>query len=245
MAEVFALDEERVVKLDRPEWSGVSEFEEHVLRVMHDAGLPVPCPRGPLTINGRCGFAMDRIRGVSLTAVIDVAAASELDGLAEQFAKLHCDLNSVVVPGLPDLVARLGTEIERSGLPPQTSSELVALLHALDDHERHVSHFDLHPDNVLVTSNGWVVIDWLGAASGPTSADFARTLILRADATGPSMATFVRAVRRHGQQLRGIDGEACTAWARVVAAARLSEDLDRTHTDRLRDIAMGSAPLLD
>jgi Ser/Thr protein kinase RdoA (MazF antagonist) len=179
MAEVFALDGQRVVKLDRPEWSGVSEFEERVLRVVYDAGLPVPCPHGTVTIDGR------------------------------------------------------------SGLPPVVTSKLVCLLDAFDNDERQVCHFDLHPGNVLVTPEGWTVIDWLGAASGPSAADFARTLILRGDTTRPSMARFVRAVRRHGCRLRGIDNRACRAWARVVAAARLAEGLGADHAAWLRDVAMG------
>jgi Phosphotransferase enzyme family len=174
-------------------------------------------------------------------AVIASAAASDVDVLAERFATLHFELNSVAVAGLPDLVARLGPEVERSGLPPTTTNELLALLDMLDDDERHVCHFDLHPGNVLVTAGRWTVIDWLGAASGPSGADFARTQLLRADTTRPPMARFVRAARRDGQRLRGLDDETCNAWVRVVAAARLAEGFDGNHADWLRSVATGTS----
>ena len=39
-------------------------------------------------------------------------------------------------------------------------------------------HWDLHPDNVLLSPNGPVIIDWSGARNGPAGADVARTWIL-------------------------------------------------------------------
>lgn len=240
MAEVFGLDDDRVVKLDRPEWSGVSEFEEHVLRVVRDAGLPAPRPRGTVTIEGRCGLVMDRIQGLSLDTVVALATLSDVDLLAERFARLHCEVNSVAVEGLPDLIERLGPEVERSGLPLTTTNELLALLDALDDRQRRVCHFDLHPGNVLVTAAGWTVIDWLGAASGPSDADFARTQVLHGDTTQLAMTRFLRAARRYGQRQRGLDDQTCNAWIRVAAAARLAEGFDGGHAAWLRDIAVGA-----
>ena len=241
MAEVFGLDDDRVVKLDRPEWNGVSEFEEHVLQVVCDAGLPAPRPRGTVMIEERCGVVMDRVQGRSLDTVVASAAPSDADVLAARFATLQCEVNSVIVEGLPDLIERLGPEVERSGLPPKTTTELLALLDALDEHERHLCHFDFHPGNVLVTTDGWTVIDWLGAASGPPVADFARTQVLHGDTTQPVMARFLRVARRHGRRLRGLDDETCSAWVRVVAAARLAEGFDGHHADWLRDIATGAS----
>jgi aminoglycoside phosphotransferase (APT) family kinase protein len=240
MAEVFGLDDDRVVKLDRPEWNGVSEFEEHVLQVVCDAGLPAPRPRGTVTIEGRCGVVMDRVPGQSLDTVVASAAPSDVDVLAERFATLHYEVNSAAVDGLPDLIERLGPEVERSGLPRTTIDELLVLLDGLDDRERRVCHFDLHPGNILVTDARWTVIDWLGAASGPSDADFARSQVLHGDTNQPSMARFLREARRCGQRLRGLDDETCNAWIRIVAAARVAEGFDGSHAAWLRDVAAGT-----
>ena len=85
-------------------------------------------------------------------------------------------------------------------------------------------HFDFHPANVIVTDTGWKVIDWIAAATGPTTADFARTILLRADATDKATRSFMTHVRRYGSQRRGIAADELGMWLRVVAAARLSED---------------------
>ena len=68
-------------------------------------------------------------------------------------------------------------------------AELLGLLAGLDDGGRGVCHYDFHPANVLVGPNGWVVIDWLTAAAGPSSADLARTLVLWGRQTGEPVVT--------------------------------------------------------
>ena len=46
-AEVFAYGEGLVLKLDRPDWNGLSAFEATVLEALADAGLPWRAPVGP------------------------------------------------------------------------------------------------------------------------------------------------------------------------------------------------------
>ncbi len=86
-AEVFGLDSDRVLKLDRVEWNGVSHFEAGVLRAAHAAGLPVPEVFEAVTVAGRHGIVLERIRGTSLTEFL--ASDAEIDKCAEQFIDLH------------------------------------------------------------------------------------------------------------------------------------------------------------
>ena len=53
-------------------------------------------------------------------------------------------------------------------------------------------HRDLHPQNVILTSGGPVIIDWEGAARGPAIADVAMTwVIVRfSDVPGPRLQAF-------------------------------------------------------
>lgn len=103
-----------------------------------------------------------------------------------------------------------------------------------------VCHFDLHPDNVIVTPDGWRVIDWLNVGMGPTAADFARTLLLRSDPPDPRMATFMHHVRIIGSERRGLGDADLAMWIRVVAAARTSEGFVGEYVERMRSIAMGA-----
>lgn len=68
-------------------------------------------------------------------------------------------------------------------------------------------HLDLHPENVLLTATGPVVIDWTNAARGPAEADVADAWLvmsvgsvpgsrLQAAVVGAAQGTFARLFRR-------------------------------------------------
>jgi len=61
-------------------------------------------------------------------------------------------------------------------------------------------HLDLHPENVLLSSQGPVLIDWEGAARGPAEADLALCWVVVAMSEVPGSA-WQRAVGRAGQRL--------------------------------------------
>lgn len=61
-------------------------------------------------------------------------------------------------------------------------------------------HMDLHPENVLMSARGPVVIDWEGAARGPAEADLALCWVVVATSEVPGSA-WQRAVGQAGQKL--------------------------------------------
>jgi hypothetical protein len=243
MGEVYAYGEGKVVKLDRPEWNGVSEFEADVIGKLATAGLPVARAHGVVTIDDRCGVVLDRVEGEQLRSHILEGGLPAITGLSERFADLQMTINTTTIEGFPDLVPRLEAELAASALAPGLVSNLTGLLRELDDGARGVCHYDFHPLNVLVGPTGWVVIDWLAVASGPAIADLARTLVLWGQATDPILVEFMRQVRRRGLTYRGADDEVCDAWVRVVAGARTVEGFDGAELDWLRRVAEGSVPL--
>jgi thiamine kinase-like enzyme len=99
-------------------------------------------------------------------------------------------------------------------------------------------HFDFHPDNIIVTDEGWKVIDWVAAATGPTIADFARTILLRADTTDTATTSFMNHVRRYGSERRRIAADELAMWLRVVAAARLAEGFGGSYAEWLGAVAV-------
>ncbi|HEY3843679.1 MAG TPA: aminoglycoside phosphotransferase family protein [Acidimicrobiales bacterium] len=239
MAEVYTYGDGQVVKLDRPEWSGVSAFESDVLIRLDQAGLPVARCHGVVTIDGRCGVVLDRVEGRPLSAHLLEAEGDAVAALAARFAALGSTINRTAMKGLPDLVSRLAGELGQSGLAPELAAELGELLLQIDDGQRGVCHFDFHPENVLVGPDRWVVIDWLTVASGPPAADLARTLVLWGHNDAPPVPAFMREVRRLGLAQRQVGVADCDAWIRVVAGARLAEGFEGADADRLRALAAG------
>ncbi|MEV4532799.1 phosphotransferase [Asanoa sp. NPDC049518] len=69
-----------------------------------------------------------------------------------------------------------------------TMADLHLRLHALParvaaDPGDRILHLDLHPDNVMLSDRGPVVIDWANAAEGPADRDVAITLVILAQVT--------------------------------------------------------------
>ena len=244
LGQVYAYGDGRVVKLDRPDWNGVAPFEAEVLGRLAAAGLPVPRSHGTVTVEGRTGVVLDRVEGRSLLWELLDATPAEATVLAERFAALHLTINGAAVNGLPELVPRLRGELELAVADRGLLAELTELLAGLDDGARVVCHWDFHPDNVLAGPDGWVVIDWITVAWGPPAADFARTLVVWGQwPDDDPVLTFMRTLRRVGQELRGVEAQRVDAWARVIAGARLAEGFTGEDAAWLSEVARGSVTL--
>lgn len=89
-------------------------------------------------------------------------------------------------------------------------------------------HLDLHPDNVILSGSGPMLIDWQGAVAGPPAADVAHTwLLLRTSVVpGPPLQ---RAVGTVGQRLFArtflarVDATAAIGALPMVGARRLQD----------------------
>lgn len=86
-------------------------------------------------------------------------------------------------------------------------------------------HLDLHPDNVLLSPHGPVVIDWTNARRGEPALDVALTWVILATSGGPLIAPFVRAF------LRCFDRDELLQ-ALPAAAQRRLDDVNVTDRER-------------
>lgn len=106
---------------------------------------------------------------------------------------------------IADLHRRLHT------LPPRVGQ-------ASDDR---VLHLDLHPENIMITARGPVVIDWRNAAEGPADLDVSMSAVILAqvavDETHP-MATSAATIL--ASFLTAADGEPQSTLARAAAIRR-------------------------
>jgi aminoglycoside phosphotransferase (APT) family kinase protein len=74
-------------------------------------------------------------------------------------------------------------------------ADLLRRLHAIKGQHggETVGHFDLHPENVLLTARGPVVIDWRNAEDGPADLDTALTALILAQVAIGSIPHPIRA----------------------------------------------------
>ena len=237
-AEIYAWDDGMVVKLFHPGYSQEQAEREALLTAAVAAtGLPVPQVFDAVQIDGRHGFVMSRVEGVSLMDRFS-ARPWGLLGDARLFARLHAQVNAARADSLPPQRERLRASItEAELLPDEWRVKALSILDSLPDGES-VCHGDFHPDNVMMTSKSPVLIDWPGAKKGAPEADFARTLVLLITGTLPAhlpkfqkmmmnagRALFTRTYRRHYQRTSGVSEQDVRAWMLPVCAARFNENI--------------------
>ena len=113
-------------------------------------------------------------------------------------------------------------------------------------------HGDFHPDNVLMTDHGPVVIDWIDATLGRPLADVARSSVILLGVSAPgSRASWVEKVMvewyhriylRHYFRLRPGGEDEYRAWRPIVAAARMSEGIAEIQDWLLSQVQAGLGP---
>ncbi len=139
------------------------------------------------------------------------------------------------VAGLPSQRQRLQRKIQGAALSSTTKEAALSALDRLPDGNM-LCHGDFHPDNILMSSRGAIIIDWPDATQGNPLADVARTSLL-ARVAGLPRSTPGRWVLKSGRTLfhhiylrqylgrHAASRRELEAWLLPVAAARASEDI--------------------
>jgi thiamine kinase-like enzyme len=157
---------------------------------------------------------------------------------AHLFADLHTKIHQCDGSGLVSLRASLKATIEKvDTLPAVAKDRVLAILEALPDGNA-LCHFDFHPDQILITSAGPMVIDWMTAFRGDPAADVARTEVMARVAQIPygskvqhmiislGRGQFNRIyLARYLKRNPDVRWEAIERWMVPVAAGRLNEKI--------------------
>jgi aminoglycoside phosphotransferase (APT) family kinase protein len=184
-----------------------------------------------IEIEGRHGILFEHIDGPSMLHQLGAKPWSAIP-LLHAFADLHISMHAHTMREFPSQRLHLTQEIRRaSALPAKWTAAALAALDHLPDGNR-LCHGDYHPDNVLMSPHGPIIIDWSEATAGNPIADVARTaLIFRMGAPppggmsrpliGPTRA-FAQSMylRRYMKRYPAFRAE-LAAWRLPIAAARL------------------------
>jgi aminoglycoside phosphotransferase (APT) family kinase protein len=210
-------------------------FEALYTAAVHESGAPAPRFLAIEMIDGRAAGIYERVHGRSMwDHMLEQPAhvATHTRSLAELQAHVFTLVPPVALPAQRDRLAckirAASARVDRSLvaalklLPPTTPSRLC--------------HGDLHPGNVIMASDGPVIIDWFDAARGDHVADIARTsLLMSTRAHGPAGPGHLPGAQpgmldrvRHAYldaiaDLVEPDPVAVRRWEAVVAVARVAE----------------------
>ena len=130
-----------------------------------------------MKVEGRQGIIYERVNGPSMLR-LSMTKSLLIYHLARQLAELHTEIHRNKVNALPSQRASLIRVIQQlESLSPDLQASVLELLDELPDGNM-LCHFDFHPDQVLITASGPVVIDWLMAQQGHPNSDVARTCVI-------------------------------------------------------------------
>jgi Ser/Thr protein kinase RdoA (MazF antagonist) len=235
-AEIYAWKEGQVLKLfyDWMSASGV-EYEARVARSVHASGLPVPAVGEIVILQGHHGLVYERVDGPSMLQVFKTRPWKVFH-FARLLAELHATMHTQKIPDLPSQRERLQYKIQHAKpLPEGVRQAALKALEGLPDGDR-LCHGDFHPDNILMTKSGPIIIDWMDATRGNPILDVARSSILiggKSLPPGTSLGWVIQILRNwfhrtylnHYFHLRPDDHSLLEVCIPIVAAARLEEGI--------------------
>jgi uncharacterized protein (TIGR02172 family) len=244
-AEIYAWGDAEVLKLYRPGWPTSSvEQEAHISCQVAQTRLPVPAVGGMVEVDGRLGIVFERVAGKSLVQHFVTRPWTLLNAL-HAFTDLHLAMHAQVLPDLPSQRQRLIQQIQDAAIVPAAARQAaLSRLEQLPDGQA-LCHGDYHPENVLMTRHGPIILDWAGATSGHPLADVARTaLIVQMAALLPSerahwLLASVRNrvgtayIRRYLRQSPARQEE-LAAWHLPILVARLGDGIAEEQEPLLR-----------
>jgi aminoglycoside phosphotransferase (APT) family kinase protein len=235
-AEIYAWEDGWVLKLFHDWFSEESaKTEAKLARAVQAAGLPVPAVGEIIEIGNQLGLLYQRVEGSSILEQVR-ARPWALPMFSRLLAELQSEMHdNDTILGLPPQRRRLEHKIHHAqGLSPQLKAVALEALAAMPQGTR-LCHGDFHFDNVLMTAEGPVVIDWIDATLGRPLADVARSSVILLGILAPgSGATSVEKVMvrwhhriylRHYFRLRPGGEDEYRTWLPIVAAARMSEGI--------------------
>ena len=236
-AEIFSWGNNQVLKLYQG-WCPAHWVEEEVrgTQAAYQAGLPVPTVEGIVEVEGRQGIIFERIEGPSMLDELS-SKPWKLGRYAQMMAELHAAMHSCKLPELSSQQEGLKTIIrDRISLPSDVKEAVLKALEQLPDGSA-LCHGDFHPENIIMSSRGPIIIDWLTAKRGNPLGDVARSWVLIWYGNPPSAgywqqslinsfrALFWSIYLKRYLRLRPSSRQEIESWLLPVMAARLAENV--------------------
>lgn len=241
-AQILELQDGRVLKLLRAR--GRVErvaYEVAALDAARSAGLQVPEAFEQVTVNGRPGIVMKRLRGTDLLSVLGrkpwlVFRTGRLTG--ELHARINAARGPASLPRVKDVAQEILASLARR--EPAVQLEWIQrVLERLPDGEA-LCHGDFHPGQLMLSDGECVAFDWAGAKRGDPLFDYARTrVLLTIGEPPPGTSLLLRFLAKVGRRLlissyarsyernaaEPVDRARVRQWTVVNLAVRLFENI--------------------
>lgn len=232
--EVYEYGEDQVLKLFYTHTSKAwVEHEYRISQIIQQESLPIARVYEIVEIDDRSGIVYERITGKTLLNLL-FTDPDKLVWIAETCAEILSRIHQCSNAQLPSQRDSMIERIRHVDIPDYWKEQALLLLSGLPDAAT-VCHGDYHPDNIILSSHGPVVIDWSAATSGNSCADYVRSVLILQIATPPE-PEFTEQFNRIRDQFLSIFEQAYMKrvminpvelehWFIVVAIARLQDGI--------------------
>lgn len=190
-AEVYEYQEKYILKLFNVDFSKENvNYEYQINLEVQKINKFMPKVHSLIFEDERIGLVYDKVSGQSLINLISKEWFSSKK-YAQLLAKTHYDLHIETGINLPSNKNKLRESIKKcSSLSKINIDKLCNYIDDLKEEDK-LCHGDFHPGNIIVSSNGNYVIDWVTATLGNPHSDVARSIILLKYADIPDDISFL------------------------------------------------------
>ena len=177
-AEVYEWGQNKVLKLYHERFSREwIQYEANIGTAIHDAGVPSPAVYEIVEVDGRKGIVFQRIYGKSMLKHIQ-AEPWNICNYASQLARLQFSIHQCTAGCLPTQTEKYSARIHgSSALLGDKEQKILNYIDGLPDGTS-VCHGDFHFNNIIVSGNKLVPVDWTNAYQGNPLGDVARTFLM-------------------------------------------------------------------
>lgn len=222
-------DNGKAIKLFKPVMPRHKQkvFNEAMIHTsVETAGLPIPKIHGVYEvpeIEDAYAIVMDMAKGKPLSQLME-ENPDKKDEYLELFVKIQVDVQSHLVYHIGKLKDKITRQINRlDELGEVRRYELLTRLAGMPKHVK-LCHNNFCPEHVFIDDdNNITIIDWVAAKQGNASADAAKTYLLLSldhpELADKYLDLFCKKTNTRKDYVTG--------WLPIVAAARLTEKIER------------------
>ncbi|KKO51815.1 phosphotransferase family protein [Paenibacillus sp. DMB20] len=252
-ANVYQWGNTEVIKIFHDHICSMHEAQKEAshAEMINDLNLRTPKYSGSIEYEGKPCLIYERIDGPTMLRQIE-ASKSSVSYYARLMAQLHFEMHKVEITRTSNLKDEITNRINMTSKIKESEKQPVhAILGALPEGNA-ICHYDFHPDNIILSSNGPIIIDWINVLIGHPAADVARSsMMIQSHALPPNAPRWLneREYReffdeeyvREYFMLSGMDQSMLDDWMAPTLAARIDElnqEAQSEIIDKLRNILM-------
>jgi tRNA A-37 threonylcarbamoyl transferase component Bud32 len=210
-------------------------YEANKQKLAYDSGLLVPKVLEVTMKEGKHALVMEYVKGKTLGQLVmeDRERAEYYMGLSVDIQR---EIHSKKIDSLESMKEKLARQIQCVGcLDEEVKATLLEKLGSLTFESR-LCHGDFHLYNLIQTDDVITIIDWVDASSGDIRADVYRSYLLYSQVSVELAEMYVKLYCEKS----GLGKEEIFAWAPILAAARLAENVATDDEERLMAIVHGN-----